>query len=465
LISSSETQIDKEETTNLETEASVGAVRGRKVYELTSRRQLVTGLGNSLDNVIQQRFINPTSPSLRRVHDAELRLVAGGGYELWIPAGPTSPAVHIPIHFDAKPAPLSGGIHGTEQGPAQYKLTRDATGWRARIEIDESLHRRDVLFTIGHELDEIALIVRANPSSDAAILAQGRASLFKPGALVTLVTAHDRAAARELCAQWQDLVHPPRGRTATGIKRRQDRVGRMIDAMGLAESAHLFEKLRLLRAEGAPDDLLRRIGAPEELTRYKASAQFRVLQARLPSFKSIVDEKLISHLMIPRDPGRSFFLRLGINGGHHDRWLHDFIDSHPQYVMVKEAEKVAGGVVCRKYSQYRWEGSGPKPAPHDKRFPKLGDAVAGTYDSDWRLAKMGRVPLPKTTFESLLSFLVAVDEAWYLWHDAHSMLTFTGTVRFSHFSPFAGIQVTGFFRQVAPDVFLIQTVFVEASWF
>ena len=224
MTSSSETQIDKQEITNLEAEASVGAVRGRNVYELTSRRQLVTGLGNSLYKVIEQRFLNPTSPYRRRVHDAELHLVTGGGYELWIPASGTSPAVHVPIHFDAKPlAPMTGGIHGAEQGPAQYKLTRDASGWHARIEIDESLHRRDVLFTIGHELDEIALIVRANPLDDAAILAEGRASLFKPGTLVTLITAHDRAAARELCTQWQDLVHPPRGTTATGIKRRQDR--------------------------------------------------------------------------------------------------------------------------------------------------------------------------------------------------------------------------------------------------
>ena len=134
-------------------------------------------------------------------------------------------------------------------------------------------------------------------------------------------------------------------------------------------------------------------------------------------------------------------------------------------MIVKEAEKVAGGVVYRKYSQYRWEGSGPKPAPHDKRFPKPGDAVAGTYDSDWRLAKMGRVPLPKTTFENFLSFLVAVDEAWYLWHDAHSTLTFIGTTSFTHFSTFAGIQVTGFFRHISADDFLLQTVYVEASWF
>jgi hypothetical protein len=36
-------------------------------------------------------------------------------------------------------------------------------------------------FIIGHELDEIALIVRQEPTDDAAILAEGQASLFKVG--------------------------------------------------------------------------------------------------------------------------------------------------------------------------------------------------------------------------------------------------------------------------------------------
>ena len=36
--------------------SNVGAVRGRNVYELTSRRQLVTGVGSSFLSVIEQRF-------------------------------------------------------------------------------------------------------------------------------------------------------------------------------------------------------------------------------------------------------------------------------------------------------------------------------------------------------------------------------------------------------------------------
>lgn len=317
----------------------------------------------------------------------------------------------MPIHFEPKPAPLTGGIHGAEQGPAQYKLTRDSSGWQATIEIDQNLHRRDVLFTIGHELDEIALIVRANPSDDAAIKAEGKASLFKPSSVSTTVTAHDRAAARELCAQWQDFQPPPPTTPVTAIKKRSDRLGRMIEAMGLAESINKSDKFHLLRKEGAPDDLLRRIGAPEELKRYRNSAQFRALKIGFPTLRSIVDEVLISHLMIPSDPGRRPFLGTGIKGGHHDNLLHDFVHHHPQIVVVKEAEKLVGGAVYRKYSQYRWQGSGPKPASHDSRFPKPGDALAGTYDSDWVVAKQRGVPHPKTTFSSLQSFLLAVDEA------------------------------------------------------
>ena len=35
---------------------NISGVRGQNVYELTPRRQLVTGVGNSLDKVLQQRF-------------------------------------------------------------------------------------------------------------------------------------------------------------------------------------------------------------------------------------------------------------------------------------------------------------------------------------------------------------------------------------------------------------------------
>ena len=340
----------------------ISGVRGRNVYHLTPRRQLVTGPGNSLDVGIHQLFVNPTSPYRVRAHNAELHPTLDGDYELLIPASGiliqpsrTTPVVHVRVHFDTKPT-LVGGIHGTEQGPAQYSLTRDSKGWQAKIELNETLHRRDVPFIVGHELDEIAYIVRTNPPDKAALLAQARASLFKPGSTSTFLTAHDRAAAHELCALWQDYQHPPQGTSMTGRKKRGDRLLRMFDAMGLTESVHIFDKLRVLRAEGAPDTLLRRIGIPEALDDYRKSAKFRQLQAKLPALRSsgtIVDEALISHLMIALDSGRRLFSQNGINGGHDETLLHEFINNHPQIVIVKEAQKVAKGVVYRKYSQYR----------------------------------------------------------------------------------------------------------------
>lgn len=262
---------------------SISGVRGQKVYELTPRRQLVTGVGNSLDKVLGQRFVNPTSLYRFRAHNAELnRAASGGGYELLIPASGTSPSVHVLIDFETKLALSPTGIHGTEQGPAQYQLARDSSGWRAKIELNESLHGRDLPFIIGHELDEIAIIVRANLKS-AAIFAAGKASLFKVGSIGTPVTAHDRAAARELCAIWDDLQLPPSGTDKAGITKRENRLARMTDAMGLKESTNLFDKFRVLRAEGAPDQLLRRIGIPEARKRYLASAKFSTLQVILPS--------------------------------------------------------------------------------------------------------------------------------------------------------------------------------------
>ena len=448
------------------THFDISGVRGRNVYHLTPRRQLVTGPGNSLDVVIQQRFVNLSSPYRVRAHHAELQPTVGGNYDFVIPASASAPLMRVRVHFDTKPT-LVGGIHGTEQGPAQYSLTRDSTGWQAKIEVNETLHRRDVPFIVGHELDEIALIVRTNPKDQAAVLAQAKASLFKVGSTSTQVTAHDRAAARELSALWKDYQHPPQGTDATGRKKREDRLLRMFDAMGLGESVHIFDKLRVLRAEGAPDELLRRIGIPGLLDDYRKSVKFRQLQAKFPSLRTtIVDETLISHLMIPLDPGRRLFSQDGIKGGHDETLLHEFVNSHPQIVIVKEAEKVAKGVVYRKYSQYRWDGSGPKPSSHDKRFPKPGDAMAGKYDSDWILAKRKGVPLPKTTFSNPEDFLLAVDEAWFLWYKANAVLALLGiTTEFTYFSSEAGIQITGFFYYISGTDYGLDTAYVEASWF
>jgi hypothetical protein len=170
--------------------------------------------------------------------------------------------------------------------------------------------------------------------------------------------------------------------------------------------------------------------------------------------------------MIPADPGRRLFRQAGISGGHHDQLLHEFVNNHLQIVIVKEAQKVARGIMYRQYSQYRWKGSGPKPTLHHSRFPTAGDAAAGTYDSDWVLAKQKGVPLPKTTFSSLQDFLPAVDEAWVLWYQANTILAHSDTVEeFTNLSTFAGIQVTGFFDYIPPDEFSLTTSFVEASWF
>ena len=442
-------------------------VRGPNVYQLTTRRQLVTGPSNSLDVVILQRFVNPSSPYRIRAYLATLHLTASGDYELLIPASGTKAAERIRIHFDTKPA-LVGGVHGSWQGPAQYSLQRDSSGWRAKIEVNETLHRRDVPFIIGHELDEIAIIIYLNPADHATRKAEARASLLKPGSTSTYVTAHDRAAARELCALWDDYEHPPPRTNAAGIQKRRDRLFRMFNACGLTEPVHIFDKLRLLRAEGAKDWLLREIGVPGERQSYLTSAKFLSLQARFPSLVtsgSIVDEGFISHLMIPVDPGRRAFSQDGINGGHDEAMLHEFVNSHSQIVIVKEAEKVAKGVVYRKYSQYRWDGSGPKPTPHDPRFPKPGDGAAGTYHSDWILAKQRGVPLPKTTFSSRQDFLLAVDEAWLRWVSANPLLAHKKMILFTYFSSEAGIQVTGFVQRDAFGNFQLQTAYVEASWF
>lgn len=117
----------------------ISGVRGANVYELTTRRQLVTGAGNSLDVVIQQRFVNPTSPYHIRAHKAWLTVSSSGDYDFVIPPL----AVSVRVHFDTKPT-LVGGIHGAEQGAAQYELIRLGGGWWAKIEVTEKLHRRDV---------------------------------------------------------------------------------------------------------------------------------------------------------------------------------------------------------------------------------------------------------------------------------------------------------------------------------
>jgi hypothetical protein len=102
-----------------------------------------------------------------------------------------------------------------------------------------------------------------------------------------------------------------------------------------------------------------------------------------------------------------------------------------------------------------------------KRFPKPGDADAGTFHSDWELAKKGGIPLPKTTFSNLYNFFLEVDEAWHQWYQANKILAHSGVDdKFTYFAMLRGIQVTGFFYEIrSTSQFRLRTAFVEASWF
>jgi hypothetical protein len=169
--------------------------------------------------------------------------------------------------------------------------------------------------------------------------------------------------------------------------------------MGLNEPGNIDVKLKTLREAGLPQDLIEQVklvGARAELQTHINAEQ------AAGKTQTIFHDEAVNHLMFPEDTGAGF-KGSGINGGHQTQRLLDFANNHKSIVVIEQGNKAAGGTTFRKYDQYKWKGTGPKPSPGDPRLPG-----GSSYNSnDWVKAQY-----PKTTADDLQGLMREANAGW-----------------------------------------------------
>jgi hypothetical protein len=464
---------------------ATGGVRGPTSYVLTGN----TGPGRLANNV-NDLVGNP------RAHGAQFTNPSGSSnslqYTLRVPMRGTS-GRHVTVAVEmesVEQANLAAAGHGAEAGPARLILERTGGQWRARIQVAREIRHQDVRFVVGHELDETARIVQNSPRASAAeIAAAQEASLFRRGGSPA-VTAHDQAAAAELRALEEELQplltraqatpagQPVQAVLANEISWRQARLARVMDSMGLAEATNMGTKLSVLREAGISEDLIRGVRARWQQGSYFTSPGYQALEASSPHLRAagsiMNDERLVGHIMIPGPP-RGGFVGNGLHGGHHTDSLLEWTNRNPtnRFVVVEEANRGAARTTFRRYSQYQWLDTGPKPVPGDPRLPRPagsgGRPVAGThYDSTlWQLSSQ-----PKTTADSIQILMREADDAWVQWRTTNpgyalnpANTEFGGLKGIPPAVSTGGVEFSGFYSYDATtQTWSIKTVFMEGAW-
>lgn len=246
-----------------------GATRGRDVYRLPAS-----------DPRTRRGAVDPRRITGKVAEMAGMELIHGSTlapqkgtrdrFQLTVP-DPVNPkaaprTVSVTVRVEAaenavwRAAPT--GTHGGEEGPARLlTLTQDPSGkWNCTIVVHEGVHSEDVAFLVGHELNEVSDLLARNPSATPADIARETAAgVFAPGSTATDITAHDRAAARELSDLYGDVqreksvLRPD----PEGIRDRQSRLDRMIRAMGLEDPSAITDaQIKALQEAGVPHDLI-----------------------------------------------------------------------------------------------------------------------------------------------------------------------------------------------------------------
>ncbi len=456
-----------------------GAVRGTSIYRVGSKLQLVGGPGKSLEKVMDAELL-----ATARVHGATLAKDAAAaaaadevGYALSVPtkAGGTE-VVRINVRARAT-ADLAPGPHGAASGPGRLVLSRDASGWKATIELDQGLDPRDLRFVAGHELDEIADIVHRRPRARPGDIARETQSAYfqqagttrTPTGRAVPVPGHDLATGEELKALMAELdkLRKVSG-TAAGQLVRERQIDALMREMGLFEPAQLADRAALLRRLGLDEALARRVEARALLGELQATVPTSAvgLQARLAT---TVDEAMVEHLLHAEGQTGGAFLKNGVSGGHVTAELQAFEKANPQYAFdLDKVKQSATGGTYRRWKQYLWKGKGTPPT--SKALRPGGSKFNG---GDWDLSLS-----PKTTGDDARALLADADDAWARWLDANPTLSRSGDAfgrGLSGTGPPAisasQVEFSGYFdytaaTSTAPERWrLARTLFVDASWF
>ncbi len=438
---------------------AMGGVRGASVY---SKKTIPDGSGR-LSRLNLEKVKDSLKKAVRqpRVHQAKLEAQLGEAtadaatctLKLPAPTGAVGDAshagavdVHVELRFKGELSPSAA--HGADAGPARYMLEkRNDTGWIARVEIDQHLEPRDVEFIIGHELDEIAELVRRYPAGKPAAGFEGEmaAGVMRDGATTAKTTAHDVANAREVVALQRDYENLLAQKSPNAEVRKQT-LDRAIESAGLGEASQIDAKVRLLREAGATEELLdqvRRVESRRVSVDHVSAAN---------NEKIFISEDIIDHILWPRE--KASFLDKGLDGGHHTARLMELSWPNSKYVFVETAAKPAAGTVARRFDQYRWSGEGAIPLPGSGRFP----TDKAFSPAGWVKSKM-----VKTTLDDPSVLLREGEEAFRSFVTAHGD-SFEGVRQSFSATTASGLEISGYAMKTSEEI-TPTTLFVEASWF
>jgi hypothetical protein len=340
--------------------------------------------------------------------DAQVQSPTRGGFTLSVP-DPAGGSARIDVAVEVRirsTADLTASVHGAEGGAARLVPSLADGQWRAVIEVNSRLHPEDLPHVIRHEANELAGLVSLHPRSapEGGFEPHMRAGVFQPGFTGELpfATSHDRAAALELKGLLEDYTN-----LAQQGSHRADARWRSVEAarasMGLNDAVNLDHKMRLLREAGVPtDEIMRlvRVAGTELLGRHQAA------ETAAGRGASIFDPSLVAHLLVPEPQGG--FRSDGLHGGHTTRHLLDFC-RQTEFHVHQVAEQTNSGTTWRRFEQWQWIGSGPKPTdpdllPHGPRHNA----------ADWVLSDQF-----KTTADDPAVFLREAEAAWRAWVPLH----------------------------------------------
>ena len=410
---------------------------------------------------LARRFADPSSDLHQRMHGATLSnvtQVSGGDpplvrATLTVPLeGGTSATVAVTIRSVATADQPRGphGAGGSETGPATMRITRNDDGtYRGDVHVNRDLHATDARDAVGHELDELAGVVRGGYSGDA-IRRQQRAGLLRPDAAQRPAspTVHDRAQARELRAAWARTSGPASARVQSL------RQSGKLAAWGLDTPRHVEEKIDFLRSQGVDETLLQHLHAD------LAHARLVLPGGSPPGLTA----DRIRHILYP-DTGSSSLSF--VSGAHWEPQLRGLSD--PSLELVEVASRQSGQDTYRAFAQCRWIGPGTKPSPGDPRYPQPIAAGQPGYpgvtyiNTLWEVAQNSAgVQTMKTTFASPQSFLQEVEDAWARWLQAP---TGAGANIDWSATTATGLRVAGHASGNSSSGYDLRSAFPAQSWF
>jgi hypothetical protein len=420
-----------------EGDVAAGGVMGPDVYEKTR----FTLKPEKLEEMIKKGVVTDATAAAAdntwAVPGTTFKKAGGAlAYVMEVPVGPApapgtpAPTARVEVQVVIKAAAdLSKGAHptaaGTSQGGAgRVGLSAPAKAgepWIGRIEVDANLNQDLVRFVVGHEADEIALIIKSGATTQAEIEAQMRAGIFTTEPTVTAgpvrPTAHDYAVAKELF----DLSERFLETTAADKQRMINKaMEKLVGYMGLDNTANMGAKLAVLRGQGSTKawgDFLRELETG--LGKGAIDAAYPTGAGPAGGLTAAQLNDLATHLMVPEAHSGTPLASLdkfrtdGIYGGHDDAMLLSWVaNTDYGYAVVQQLPPVAGpGFTARSYAQYLWTGGG--------KAPQFVPGAAG-----WELSMQ-----PKTTVDNMAAFMRALNDE--MAKNPAAWNTRTGAVQFT----------------------------------